>query len=313
MRLPQDEHGLGRRGRIDIKRVILRDLDKVEIHKRLLSDDKSRYNQGMDEGRNAEAERGANAPETSGSPGVEGRIDAGAEGGLRRKRELSDEDETAAYQKVVELLVAHPSPQISPVGRLRSTLHSYQASRNHHRSQLKSILVSLDVDRGISLKRRVSNLPREPMRDAKSFCKLVGLEAEKDMLEQHIQDNMKDQYLWYRELWLQVQHDRKNLPSVAHFIFDYVKQVLEYGIAFTKDMYYAMLNEIENFEFSQVVARLVISMLDGIADVTQGDLIAWFKQNRGEVPQQIALLTGSEQPENAQTPSVRPGFTFITE
>merc|ERR1719253_2321410 len=242
-----------------------------------------------------EPERAAGTSDAPGAPGAEESSGLGHDGSGRRKREWTEAEEAEAYAKFVALL-REPDPAISPVARLRSTLHSYQESREKNRGNLQSALYSMDADRLNSLKRRAQHLKMSSDGpDAKTSCALMRIEAERDMLEQHIQEKMKKQYLWYRELWYHVRAEKRDLPKVAHFIFDFVKQVLEYGEEFQKEMYFAMLEQIDNYEFTQVIASLIVTMISGIEGVTNHDLLEWFKEARGEVPPAVAELTGKEK------------------
>jgi len=206
----------------------------------------------------------------------------------------SERDPSAeAYLKVIALM-RETDPTISPVARLRETLQIYQRARDAHKNQLQDTLYSMDADRLNSLKRRAHNLNPQshgPTADAKTSCQLMRLEAEKEMLERHIQDQQKKQFFWYRDLWTTIQQDKRELPEVARFIFDFVKKVLEYGEDFTKEMYFSMLSKIENVEYNGVISKLVVKMLDGIEGVKLADLVEWFKKNRGEVPPKVRDFT----------------------
>jgi len=206
----------------------------------------------------------------------------------------SERDPSAeAYLKVIALM-RETDPTISPVARLRETLQIYQKARDAHKDQLQDTLYSMDADRLHSLKRRAHNLnPKShgPTADAKTSCQLMRLEAEKEMLERHIRDHQRKQFFWYRDLWRTIYQDKRELPDVARFIFDFVKKVLEYGEDFTKEMYFSMLSKIENFEYNGVISKLVVKMLDGIEGVKLADLIDWFKKNRGEVPPKVRDFT----------------------
>merc|ERR1712224_163196 len=113
----------------------------------------------------------------------------------------------------------------------------------------------------------------------------MRLEAEKEMLEKHIREAQKRQFFWYRDLWNTVKKEKNELTDVVHSIFDFVKNVLEYGEEFTRDMYFSMLSKIETREYDQsaVMAKLVVKMArDGIEGVKLSDLVDWFNKNRGE-------------------------------
>merc|ERR1712032_1318109 len=87
---------------------------------------------------------------------------------------------------------------------------------------------------------------------------------------------------------------KKDLPAVAHFMLDFVKQVLEYGEEFSRERYFAMLEQIGNFEFTKVLASIVLNMMPGIEGVTTQDLMAWFERVRGDVPKPIRELVESQ-------------------
>merc|ERR1712232_1460259 len=129
------------------------------------------------------------------------------------------------------------------------------------------------------------------------------------MLQQHVQEHMKKQYLWYRDLWTSVKGDKRDLPKVAHFIFDFLKQVLEHGEEFQKDMYFAMLEQIDNWEFTGVIASLIVNMIAGIENLTNQDIIEWFRQNRGDVPEPIVELAGKQDATSA--PAVGPAVASL--
>lgn len=289
LKLPQEELAGMRRGRTDFKRKIEKQLDSAwspenrSVLKKLLA---ASAGANAEEGKGAEPDnRTPGSPDAPGATGAEEAAGGGHEGAdRRRKREWTESEEAEAYAKFVALL-REPDPTISPVARLRSTLHSYQETRDKHKGNLQSALYSMDADRLNSLRRRAAHLqPKSdgPTADAKTSCALMRLEAERDMLQQHIQDRMKKQYLWYRDLWRLVCGDKRDLPNVAHFIFDFVKQVLEYGEEFKKEMYFAMLEQIENFEFTDVIARVVVSMVKGIDGVSTNDLVEWFRKHRSD-------------------------------
>jgi len=289
---------------------------------------------GAGGGASGGARGGAGGGEGGAGGGEDTAQGAGTGAGGRRKRPTEAEkahaeaEEAAAYDKVVQLL-REPDPTISPVARLRSTLGSYQAARERHKGDLEKMLLSMDADRLNSLKRRASHLKPTAggaYSDAKASHALCRLEAEKDMLEQHLQERMKQQYLWYRNLWTYVQSDKREMPAVAHFIFDFVKQVLEYGEIFTAAMYFAMLEQIENFEFTSVISGLVINMIKEIQDVTPELVVKFFEVSRDSVPLHILELveqSGKIDPPlaagtaalpgaNGSAPEPR-GTTFVTE
>merc|ERR1712039_254296 len=84
------------------------------------------------------------------------------------------------------------------------------------------------------------------------------------------------------------------MPPVGYFIFDYVKQVLEKGEEFQRERYFAMLEQIQNPEFTKTIAGLVASMTRGIDGVSTQDLLAWFSWFRGEVPRSFQELSDSQ-------------------
>merc|ERR1711879_182294 len=116
------------------------------------------------------------------------------------------------------------------------------------------------------------------------------------------------------------------MPNVAHFIFDCVKQVLEYGEIFTAQTYFAMLDQIDNAEYTSVVASLVVNMVKELQGVTVDDVVEWFFDKRGSVPSEIMKLVEEEKSESpiASVPNVKTigntpvvtddvaGVTFVT-
>lgn len=271
----QDQGGV-RRGRTDMKRKIEKQLDVAWENRAFLKKMITGAPGGPSEEGKTEPERAAGVSDAPGAAGAEEAAGGGYSGTARRKREWTEAEEADAYAKFVALL-RESDPTISPVERLRTTMKSYQESRDKNKGHLQSALYSMDADRLNSLKRRAQHLQLGSEGDAKTSCALMRLEAERDMLAQHIQDRMKKQYLWYRELWHHVRGDKRDLPKVAHFIFDFVKQVLEYGEEFQKDMYYAMLEQIDNYEFTAVIASLVVNMTNGIEGVSYHDIVEWFR------------------------------------
>jgi len=327
MRMPQEVEISGlKRGRVDIKRKIEKQLDSILRSQGWLWLVKS-------EDGKKEPERVAGSADAPGVPGAEEVVVSGPEGvDRRRQREATVAEEAEAYAKFVALL-REPDPTISPVARLRCTLSAYQDARDRQKSQLQNALYSMDADRLNSLRRRAKHLKPNsegPTADAKAACALMRLEAEKDMLQQHTQENMKKQYLWYSDLWSYVRGDKRDLPKVAHFIFDFVKNVLEYGEEFNREMYFAMLEHIENYEFTAVIANLTVCMTHGIEGIVYHDILEWFVRNRGEVPTHVADLTSKSKdrstsnngPELTESPDLVPSvsdskgkhsLTFVTE
>lgn len=320
LKLPTEELGGVRRGRNDFKRKIEKQLNDA-------FKDRGLFRRLMQDGRvdGDEARRGEPEREKSPGPGAEEAAGGGHDGKGKKKREWTEAEEAEAYAKVVALL-REPDPTISPVARLRSTLVQYQSSRDTHCTQLQSALYSMDADRLNSLKRRAKHLrPKSegPTADAKTSCALMRLEAERDMLEQHLQEKMKRQYLWYRDLWYHVQNDKRELPRVAHFCFDFVKQVLEYGEVFTDEMFHAMLSQIESFEFAEanngtILAKLVVKMAKDISGVGTDGISEWFLTHRREIPREIEKLIGSPYSETSVVKNdldepVGESSTFMTE
>merc|ERR1712070_249947 len=123
-------------------------------------------------------EEGKTEPEraagTSDAPGTTSAEDAsgGHDGSGRRKREWTEAEEADAYAKFVALL-REPDPTISPVARLRSTLHLYQEARNRNRGHLQSALYSMDADRLNALKRRAQHLELASDKEAAASCALM--------------------------------------------------------------------------------------------------------------------------------------------
>eukprot|EP00927_Polykrikos_kofoidii_P045290 TRINITY_DN3921_c0_g1_i1.p1 TRINITY_DN3921_c0_g1~~TRINITY_DN3921_c0_g1_i1.p1 ORF type:complete len:736 (+),score=154.43 TRINITY_DN3921_c0_g1_i1:123-2330(+) len=239
-----------------------------------------------------------------------------------------EDKEAAAYAKFVQLL-REPDPNISPVSRLRATLGTYDVARDQHREYLETVLFSMEADRLDSFKRRYANLDAKSQgvqAVAKSTCALMRIDAERDMLEQHLDEAMIRQYWWYRSLWTMVESEKRALPPVAHWIFDFMKRVLEAGKLFSAAMYFAMLRKIENNEFIPVIACLVVNMISEIDGITTDSLVEWFERNRGTVPPHVYLFIqdpvwtgesspGSPSPREASgggSASVR-GTTFVTD
>merc|ERR1711862_667122 len=112
---------------------------------------------------------------------------------------------------------------------------------------------------------------------------------------------MQQQHAWYTRMWSYVEKERRDMPMAAHFVFGFVKKVLECGMLFTAEMYFAMLGQIEQTEYVHVLACLIVKMAAGIAGVTRPSILSWFQKNRGEVPVEVAALCNSD--EDAGVPS----------
>lgn len=248
-----------------------------------------------------EAERvtGANAVDASGgAAGTERPTDGGGEAGdRRRQRDLVETEEIVVHAEEAEEAVARTRVYLlksaEAVTQLRSALNAYQALRECKKDELLNTTHAMDVERPNLLRWKAANMQEWVTSDWKkssSVSPTRGAESEGE-------ERMQRQHQWYRDLLTRVQGDRR-LPSVMHFIFDFVKQVLEYGEEFRKDMYFTMLQHIEDSEFSTAVSNLVVNMIRGIEDLNTQDLVIWFEQNRGGVPQHIRELleckTGTE-------------------
>jgi len=198
------------------------------------------------------------------------------------------------YRKILELMT-ETDHAISPVARLRDTLTSYQKTREEKRQHLQESLYSMDADRLNALRRRAEWLQpgsHGPTADPKNGVQLMRLRAEREMLKQHY--NNLDQLAWYESLLATIKHSKRDLPDVAHFMFDYIQQVLEQGQPFTREMFFSMLSQISNDEFrprgetSPVLAALLFSMVEtGLDGLQPNDLREWFLRERGEVPDSI--------------------------
>lgn len=221
----------------------------------------------------------------------------------RRKRERLDTDDAEAY-----------AANFASVAKLRAALHAYQASRDEKRGGLEEVLHSMEVNRPNLIRRKLA-LGSTGASDPKASNATFRSEGEAGG-DEHLQK----QYGWYRELLCRVQDDKQNLPRVAHYIFDCIRQVLEYGEEFRREVFFAMLEKIQNFEFSRLIASLVVNMIRGIDGMSSQGLIGWFEQNRGEVPPAILELV-ERRPNPPPAPAVRPPsglrvgrtLTFVTE
>lgn len=187
-----------------------------------------------------------------------GTVDQGSASVDRRRRRADRLEADEAAKHVAKF---------KAVARLRAALFAYQASREERRERLTEKLQTMNHP--ISFRRRNSKLSSgTPMRT---------------------EDRCQSQHAWYRDLLCRLHDDKQNLPRVAHYIFDCIRQVLEWK-EFGQDNYFAMLEQIEDHEYSRVIAGLVVNMIGGIGDVTTQDLVVWFEQHRGAVPPFVAEL-----------------------
>jgi len=354
LKLSQEERDGPRRGRTDIKRriekqldtvwgdrsfwkrcnTVPRDLDVQELRRRCHGDDVKlatvdrflRELTSLHEearGGKEEAERavGSMAADASGgAAGAERPTDGGGEGGDRRRQ--WEEDEDVAHPEEAEEAVVrtrnHLRRSADAVAQLRSALNAYQALRDEKKDELLNTTLTMDKERPNLLRWKAANMQEWVKSDWKKTTKgspTQGAESEGE-------ERMQRQHQWYRDLLTRVQGDRR-LPSVVHFIFDFIRQVLEYGEEFRKDLYYVMLREIEDSECTKVVSNLVVNMIRGIDDLTTQDLVTWFEQNRGGLPRHIKELleckSGTELTDVEESPGGDSGkqisrtLTFVTE
>jgi len=188
------------------------------------------------------------------------------------------------------------------VARLRAALVAYQTSREERRERLQEKLSAMNHP--ISIRRRKSKLSLGTPRRTST------------------EDQSQYQHAWYRDLLCRLQDNKLNLPRVAHYVFDCVKQVLDCHEEFGHDLYFAMLEQIEDCEYTRVIAGLVVNMIGGISNVTTQDLVLWFEQHRGAVPPAVAELLeehSDEDKHEAAGPHTvgvernSRGITFITD
>mmetsp|Transcript_23429 Transcript_23429/g.54558 ORF Transcript_23429/g.54558 Transcript_23429/m.54558 type:complete len:736 (+) Transcript_23429:88-2295(+) len=308
LKISQEELMGPRRGRWDFRRKIEKQLDMAwqdrVAYKRFTT-----ANPGNnDEGKGTDTEwNPAGAADPSNDPEAG---NAGYEAG-RRRRTWTEEEEAVAYSKVVSMLQETDS-SVDPVSRLKSTLKAYQASRDTQRGQLMNALHSMEVDRLRALHRRAQYFqPRcdGPVSNALAACALMRIEGEKDMLNRLLDAGMQKQYLWYRDLWYHVQSEKRDLSmsNVAFFIFDFVKEVLEHGVSFSKDMLFLMLSQIDNSEFTALIASLIVFMAKSLG-VSSEELLQWFKTNRGATPTEIESALGNKLEADSQPPEVLAGL-----
>lgn len=291
--------GCARRGRADIRRNIEKKLDSAwkdkafwkkitapplsaqELRNRYQGDEASlasveRYLRDLSAGpQSAQETNGAGAEQERNVAAAGGNADAtgGVNGGAERApADGAGMENVAAYSKGAAQMREQDSEN-SSVARLRSALLAYQSTRNQEREALEKTLQSKDVTRG--------GTQRRGTKGAKGATRGPDGEAVERM------ERLQKQLRWYYDLLLQLHEVSQDPPKVAHFILDFVRQVLEYGEEFQKDMFNAMLEQIDNTEFTKVVSSLIINMVRGIDGMTLQDLVAWFDQNRSEIPKYI--------------------------
>merc|ERR1712039_112649 len=200
----------------------------------------------------------------------------------------------------------------SSVARLRTALLAYQSTRQQKCSTLEKALQTKDGPRGSSQKRGAKG-HRGAARGADGDAG----------------ERLHKQLRWYYDLLVQLHEASQDPPKVAYFILDFVRQVLEHGEEFQKDMFIAMLEQIDNIEFTKVISSLVINVVRGIEGMTVQNLVAWFENNRGDVPKHVTeqeraessrSMRGSELPDVPMTARAsvagsvgKRTLTFVTE
>eukprot|EP00397_Hematodinium_sp_SG-2012_P021534 GEMP01022255.1.p1 GENE.GEMP01022255.1~~GEMP01022255.1.p1 ORF type:complete len:615 (+),score=152.90 GEMP01022255.1:201-2045(+) len=216
------------------------------------------------------------------------------------------------YVKVIQLMREH-DPQVSPINRLKETLDSFTHIREHQTERLLQSLYSMDADRMESLELKskyFSPESRGPRADPTVMCQFMRLNAEKELLEKFVNPEAKRQLFWYRDLLREVRRsdDRRNRHHpVIHFMFDYIRKVLEYGMVFQRQMLFNMLDVVENEEFTMPVSDLVCRIIQGVDQVKLADVLTWFKENRGQVPPKFSEAIGQ------QDDTTNAGNTFMTQ
>mmetsp|Transcript_48305 Transcript_48305/g.121665 ORF Transcript_48305/g.121665 Transcript_48305/m.121665 type:complete len:689 (+) Transcript_48305:191-2257(+) len=204
----------------------------------------------------AEQERpgSGGADPSGGAAGVERTADEGIDGAAdrRRKRAIGTEETS---------LIS-----------LRSTLHTYQDSREKHRLELQDTLHTMETNRPNAWRKHAA---------------LGGSRADAKNRDPEGDESMQVQLRWYHGLLVRMQEEKGNLPGVVHFVLDTVKVVLEHGEIFGPELLFATIAKIDNSEIDRVVAALLLHMVRGMEGVTRQDLVAWFEHNRSEVPKQI--------------------------
>lgn len=189
---------------------------------------------------------------------------------------------------------------------LQLALATYQASRDSNRDHLLESLRLMDDDRPNRVRRRLK------LESASAATRGGGGE-----------DRVRRQVELHRELLQRAQSDKGPLDGVVHWMLDSLKHVLECGEEFRKETFFAMLERIEDCEFSRLVSAIVVKMAEGI-DVTPEELVARFQQDRGAVPPRVReLLEGdaahvrallaSPGRRSPQSPGSRAPRFFVTE
>mmetsp|Transcript_11064 Transcript_11064/g.23812 ORF Transcript_11064/g.23812 Transcript_11064/m.23812 type:complete len:630 (-) Transcript_11064:253-2142(-) len=208
------------------------------------------------------------------------------------------------YHRIMGLM-NETDPSLAPTSRLRDAIKAYQATRKEQACQLRDALYNMDADRLQALHRRSKFLhPTQhgPRSRARTGVQLMRTKADSELLQRHTKIAGKTG--WYKEMLQAIYDHRRDLPDVCFFIFDFVQQVLEYGMDFDRHMFCAMLEDIDNAELEKskethdtpVVARLILTMvegnpqkgIEGIEGVTFKDVVKWFETTRGAVPTGIA-------------------------
>jgi hypothetical protein len=264
-----------------------------------LLDDVEGLADGQEGGQGAGDKRGSEALEGDES----GRAGDGAstEGG---KREIEDK---ALRVHRLQAKVSESSRRADEKREcLQLALATYQSSRDSNRDHLLESLRLMDDDRPNRVRRRLK------LESASAAERGGGGE-----------DRVRRQVELHRELLHVAQSHKGSLDGVVHWMLDSLKHVLECGEEFRKETFFAMLERIEDCEFSRLVSAIVVNMAQGI-DVTPEEVAARLQQDRGAVPPHICeLLEGdvthvrallaSPGRRSPQSPGSRAPRFFVTE
>lgn len=189
---------------------------------------------------------------------------------------------------------------------LQLALATYQSSRDSSRDHLLESLRLMDDDRPNRVRRRLK-LESAPTAERSSGS----------------EDRVRRQVELHRDLLHLAQSHKGSLDGVVHWMLDSLKHVLECGEEFRKETFFAMLERVEDFEFSRLVSAIVVNMAQGI-DVTPEELAGWLRQALGAVPPRVGeLLAGGVSPARSvpaspgqlspPSPGGRAGLFFVTE
>lgn len=155
---------------------------------------------------------------------------------------------------------------------LQLALATYQSSRDSSRDHLMESLRLMDDDRPNRLRRRLK------LESASAAERGGGGE-----------ERVRRQVELHRELLHMAQSHKGSLDGVVHWMLDSLKHVLECGEEFRKETFFAMLERIEDCEFSRLVSAIVVNMAHGTG-VTPEDLFTGLQQVKGAVPPHVCEL-----------------------